>query len=233
MSVPQPPYDPYRRPYGSPAAGPYPSPPYAPPVPPRRPRPLWPWIVGGAVVLIMVLIGGLATVGIIVAAVRDAPRERVGSTSAPVPAIPPQPLPSSQPGGQLQNVKVGDTLVWQRAGKVAEWTIVTTEQKTVADFDLRPRHGIFLLARLTVTQKEGFTFACDCTLQFVAPNGVAYDPNYNTFADHGRFPSQRISAGRKLDGWVTFDVPTTALTGGRIQWTPDLSDNGLRGYWRL
>jgi hypothetical protein len=67
----------------------------------------------------------------------------------------------------------------------------------------------------------------------VAPNGEAYDPNYTTFADHGRFPSQRLNAGQKLDGWVTFDVPTTALTGGRIQWTPDLSDNDLRGYWRL
>jgi hypothetical protein len=87
----------------------------------------------------MVLVGGLAAVGIIVAAVRDAPGQRVGSSSAPVPAIPVQPLPSSQPG---RDVKVGDTLVWQRAGKVAEWTIVTTEQRTVADFDLRPRHGI-------------------------------------------------------------------------------------------
>ena len=133
----------------------------------------------------------------------------------------------------MRDVNVGDTLVWQRAGKVTEWTIVTTEQRTVADLDLRPRHGIFLLARLTVRQQEGFTFACDCTLQFVAPNGVAYDPNYNTFSDRGRFPSQRLNAGQKLDGWVTFDVPTTALTGGRIQWTPDLSDNELRGYWRL
>jgi hypothetical protein len=35
------------------------------------------------------------------------------------------------------------------------------------------------------------------------------------------------------DGWVAFDVPADAVKGGKIQWSPNLIDDDLRGYWVL
>jgi hypothetical protein len=195
---------------------------------------------------VLLLVAGLVLVGVVVAANRAAVssinKPRVAAaTPAPAPADsgsdplpdPAYPAPTGQTGDRTHTAKVGETIVWDRRGFEAEWTIVSIEQKAVAEFNQRPTRGTFLLARLTVAQKQGSAFACACTLQFVAPNGRLYQPDFNTFADHERFQSQNVAAGQSLDGWVAFDVPVTAVTGGKIQWSPNLIDDGLRGYWVL
>lgn len=214
-----------------------------PPPPPRKRR-IWPWIVGGAALLVLLLAGGLVVVGVVVAANRaadSAVTKPYGSAATPAPAnswTNPLPDPAySAPAGpsadRTHTAKVGETIVWERRGFEAEWTIVGTEQKTVAEFNQRPTRGMFLLAHLRVAQKQGSTFACACTLQFVAANGRLYQPDFNTFADHERFQSQNVGAAQSVDGWVAFDVPAAAVKGGKIQWSPNLIDDGLRGFWVL
>ena len=265
MSFPEPPYDPQRAsrptpqsapqvavgpppPIGGPPPGPAFSGPGGAPMgwpyaPPPRKRRVWPWIVGGAALLVMLLVGGLVLIGVVVAASRasdTAGRKPLGSAATPAPAISYSPLPDPAypaPTGQATNrthtAKVGETIVWERRGFEANWTIVSTEQKTVAEFNQKPTRGLFVLAHLTVAQKQGSNFACACTLQFVAANGRVYQNDFNSFPKHERFQSQNIGPGQSLDGWVAFDVPADAVKGGKIQWSPNLIDDDLRGYWLL
>lgn len=216
------------------------------PAPAPRKRRIWPWIVGAAALLVVLLVAGLVLIGVVVAANKTAVtsiNRPLGSAATPAPAPanswsdplpdPAYPAPTGQTADRTHTAKVGETIVWDHRGFEAEWTIVSTEQKAVAEFNQRPTRGTFLLAHLTVAQKQGSTFACACTLQFVAPNGRLYQPDFNTFANHERFQSQNVAAGQSLDGWVTFDVPAAAVKGGKIQWSPNLIDDGLRGYWVL
>jgi hypothetical protein len=217
--------------------------PYAPPPPPRKRR-IWPWIVGGAALLVMLLVGGLVLIGVVVAANRAsdiASRKPLGSAATPAPANsytnplpdPAYPAPTGPATNRTHTAKVGETIVWERRGFEADWRIVSTEQKAVAEFNQKPTRGLFLLAHLTVAQKQGSNFACACTLQFVAANGRVYQNDFNSFAKHERFQSQNVGPGQTLDGWVAFDVPADAVKGGKIQWSPNLIDDDLRGYWLL
>lgn len=85
-------------PYGTPA--PYPP----PPMPPRRPkRPIWPWFLGGGVVLF-----GLLVFVVFIAAIATAPNPRTGVSDTSQ-----APGDSSTPPGQLNEsgfkpMKIGD-----------------------------------------------------------------------------------------------------------------------------
>ncbi len=86
-------------PYGTPAA-------YPPPMPPRRKRPIWPWFLGGGVVLFFVLV----FVVFLAVVPRTSPSTGVSSVGDGTAAAPAEP---SEPAGQLtesgfRKLAVGD-----------------------------------------------------------------------------------------------------------------------------
>ena len=91
-------------PYGTPA--PYPPP---PPMPPRPKRPVWPWVLGGGVLLV----GGLVFI-VFIAAVVSAPNPRTGvsdvgaGASAAAPADSSTSAPAELNESGFKPMKVGD-----------------------------------------------------------------------------------------------------------------------------
>ncbi len=196
----------------------------------RRGLPGWAWvlIIGGIVAL---LCGGGA---LALAGGDDDPAPTKSPAAvATIPQMPPvetTDLPAVDDGPLV--VKIGQTITAESYDSKSSWTVTKVEQKTVAQYDQKPERGVFVLAHVKVTVTEGTEYVCGCSLQFVAANGKVYDNDYNSFKGREDMPASEVGKGQNTDGWVAFDVPKSAIKGGRIQWKSSMLDD-KPAFWAL
>jgi hypothetical protein len=144
--------------------------------------------------------------------------------------------PAGNPGQKAQ-AAVGGTLAVTGPKIDIEYTIIATERVNVDDSGRRPTNGVFLLAHAAVRAKKGSVFACGCDFTFVDAGGKVYQQDPRDIAGKPHFESPDLVAGQHTDGWIVFDVPDHALTGGRVEVRPGVhfgyKADSLYGYWQL
>lgn len=144
------------------------------------------------------------------------------------------PSPSATSEAPRENVvKIGRPLVDKRDGFEATYVLSKPEQKTTDEFGLKPKRGVFVLVFLQVSVKEGSDYICSCNLQFVGPDGSVYEEEFSSFAGKDTMSANDVGHGQKVSGWTSFDVPKSALKGGKIQLKPNMFDGDRVGYWAL
>lgn len=206
----------------------------APPRPPRRKRTLWPVFVASGVIA---TIG----VGLFVVALVQARTTPVAAKTSP------SPVPLSSAGFEHDPVAAPPTQTYVPTGPVGttvtatatngleiDYTVSKVEQKTVDKWGQKPDKGVYLLAFLKVEVNSGEDFICSCSISFIGPNGKVFEETFAEFKGHDEFKSVDVAAGQRADGWIVWDVPRSALKGGKIQLSLDnwASDNAY-GYWTL
>jgi hypothetical protein len=188
---------------------------YAPP-PPRSRTVLW--IVLGVLgaVLLLGCFGGCA---VLVVAAADSPAPRASSS------------PASAPTGQVA-AKVGQTITVlpRHLDEDCEVRYSLSDVRRVKPTLVAPENGMYVSATLSVKVVKGTEWASDSDLSFVTADGTVYHTTYAGFDNE--FEPVELREGQRKVGLVVFDVPTGALSGGKIQLS-SLFDDEPYGYWTL
>lgn len=129
-----------------------------------------------------------------------------------------------------QSLNLTSTLL----GGTTRVTITVSEAKTrdKDEYGSRPEHGKFLTVKVAIVVTEGTYLANGFSFKVVAADGNVYE---NALTSIGvRLRSTELAAGQKSSGTVTFDVPASALKGGKIQVAGiGLDASEPAGYWKL
>jgi len=99
-----------------------------------------------------------------------------------------------------------------------EVTVANPKQYKVepGEFGSKPEHGVFLVLDVTVVCKQGTYDANPFNFKFVAQDGTVSEGAFTASFDP-QLHATNLSAGQKVAGKIAFDIPPTAITGGRIQ----------------
>ncbi|NMO52354.1 hypothetical protein HH310_14250 [Actinoplanes sp. TBRC 11911] len=190
--------------------------PYQAPPPPKSRRTLW--IVLGLLGAVT-LLGCFGGCAVLVVSAADSPAQRA---SAP---------PASAPTGQIA-AKVGQTITVlpRHLDEDCEVRYSLSNVRRVKPTLAAPENGMYVSATLSVKVIKGTEWASDSDLSFVTAGGTVYHTTYAGFENE--FEPVELREGQRKVGLVVFDVPTDALSGGRIQLN-SLFDDEPYGYWTL
>jgi hypothetical protein len=196
---------------------------------PTRKRSKTPWIIAGIVLLVLIACG-IGSCALFAKGVNDAIEQGTPKVAASAPASGGT-VPEATEDSREVTTKVGQSI--QQSGDAeAVWTVTKVEQRKIAQYDQKPERGVFLLAHVKVSVTEGSLFACGCSFQFVDAKGKVYEVTFNSFKGRDEITGNELAAGQNTDGWVAFDVPKAALTGGKIKLELN-AFTGTFGYWTL
>lgn len=118
--------------------------------------------------------------------------------------------------------KVGQTVTLSNSLLSDKTTIAVTlanpKQYTrePGEFGSKPEKGVFLTVDVTAVCKEGSYDVNPLNFKFVAKDGTASD-YAPTLGFKPVLDATSISAGQKVSGKLVFDIPKSAVSGGRIQ----------------
>jgi hypothetical protein len=114
-----------------------------------------------------------------------------------------------------QTVTLSNTLFDNKT--VIQVTLANPKQyiKEPGEFGGKPEKGIYLVLDATVVCKEGTYDANPFNFKFVAKDGTASEVTYAEFKP--ALNATSLSAGQKVSGKIVFDIPKTAVSGGRVQ----------------
>lgn len=102
------------------------------------------------------------------------------------------------------------------------------------DLGMPSSKGTWVLAYITVEITTADTMVCSCDWTLVTASHTVYDSSYGSFTGHDDFQSLDLNAGQNTSGWLTFDVPPTAVKGATLQLKVSAFFNApAYGYWRL
>lgn len=197
------------------------------PTPPKKKSKAWIWI-SVAVVSVLVICGMLGAAVLFAA---DDAAKQAGLQDGIAAAESPVGEPTTETADQNVTAKVGETLT-VTGDATEKWTLVKTEQHARDEWGDKAGKGIYLALQMKVTVTDGSAFICSCSMQFIGPDNTVYDPTYRSIKNHDELPSTDTGNGQKVAGWVVFDLPKSALKGGRIQLKPNVWDD-VYGYWAL
>lgn len=229
-----------------------------PPEPPKRLNSVWPWVAGAAVLAVLAIGGGVAA--FVASGDSDRTGSATGSpTPVQIRAGGPcavegnqvtgddGPLhcssgtwvageaPAPEPAATQDLLQpVGGSFTVSGEGE-SEYTLTRTVTKTRDSLGERSARGVFLLAHVKVVVSSGSEYVCTCSFQFVTAAGKAYsdgEPRYPEFKGFEELPSDDVAGGQNVDGWVVFDVPKAAVTGGRVGFKPN-AFGGEVAYWSV
>jgi hypothetical protein len=117
----------------------------------------------------------------------------------------------------------------------ASVTVANPKTYTVepGEYGSKPEKGVYLVVDVAVVGKEGAYNANPYNFKFVAADGSvteqAFVSNFKPALN-----SVDLNAGQKTNGKMAFDVPKSAITGGKIQIDGLNGDyNKPAAYWTL
>ena len=145
-----------------------------------------------------------------------------GDTDSSVKGGEGQQIDSAAPEKTTTTAKVGQTITLTNKlldEKTAiEVTVAKPKQytKEPGEFGSKPDKGVFLVLDVTVVCKEGTYSANPFNFKFVAKDGTASEIAI-TVAFKPQLDATDLSAGQKVTGKIAFDIPKSAITGGRVQ----------------
>jgi Domain of unknown function (DUF4352) len=134
-------------------------------------------------------------------------------------------------GEQVQSAPAEKATATAKVGQTVTLTNKLLDEKTAIDvtvakpkqyakepgeFGSKPEKGVFLVLDVTVVSKEGTYGANPFNFKFVAKDGTASEIAI-AVAFKPQLDATDLSAGQKVAGKIVFDVPKSALTGGRVQ----------------
>lgn len=226
MSTPDP-YSP-----GEPAQ---PTIPISAPVPPRRRRTLV-FVVAGALAVVAVL-------AVVIVVLLDGHGTNKAASATPSPSWSPMvwatETPAAPPPPTNTSFALGDTISTtstSAAGSSStKWTVTADKQyRRSPDGYQSPQNGVFYSVKVSVSVSEGseYIFADDFAL--IGPDGSAYQATSAMYGFPGALQGTTVGAGQNVSGLVVFDVPQSALAGGKIELRPDAQElsNG-QAFWAL
>ena len=98
---------------------------------------------------------------------------------------------------------------------------------------IKPDNGVYLVLDGTVVCVEGTYYASPFNFTFVAADGTVYDAAF-TIGFKPQLDTINLNPGQRTAGSVVFDVPESAIAGGKIQ-IDGLGLDTMEGaaYWTL
>ncbi len=133
-----------------------------------------------------------------------------------------QTVDSAPPTRSTTTAKVGQTVTLTNdlAGDktTVNVTVASPKQysKEPGDFGSTPEHGLYLVLDVTVVCKQGTYSANPFNFKFVAKDGTVSE-GAMTVSFTPALNATDLSAGQKVAGKIAYDIPKTALSGGRVQ----------------
>ena len=113
-------------------------------------------------------------------------------------------------------VQIGQPLTVESGGSTATVTLSKPEIREIAQNDVKPENGAFLVAFVKVDATKG-TFSCPCQLPLTQADGTARDSAFGAFDDLPPFEPEKVEAGKSAEGWVVWDLPKDKINGSKVQ----------------
>ncbi len=154
-----------------------------------------------------------------------------GSSSEPAGDAPAASAPADQPKAANVTVKVGQTanIDW---GNGSKSTITVSDIQVGAKSQFgAAKNGQYITVKVTVVQTAGTYHSNPFNWKFVMPDGSAYDATIPT-RDPALNAADLDPVNLKQSaGYVSFDVPAGAQTGGKIAVSEPGLSSGFGAYW--
>jgi len=206
------------------------------PQPRRRGRTLL--IVGAASAVVLI-----AVLAVVIVALTGGKTHTAAGKPSPSPSWSPMswaPDTTTAPAQPTNtSFALGDTIsttsTSAAGGSKADWTVSADKQyRRTPDGYTGPQNGTFYGIRVSVSVSSGSQYVYSDDFALIGPDGTTYQATSSMYSFPSALQGTTVNAGQKVSGLVVFDVPPTALAGGKIELRPDgqALSNG-QAFWAL
>jgi hypothetical protein len=188
-----------------------------PQVPPKKPNPWAPWILGGSLLALVVLV---CLVGAVVGS-GSGRKAEVKPPAGPAEAHPAAKVTKGEP--KTFNVAVGSTIALADDDGAFEGTVrsMKTYAKACSEFFPDPKNGVFVID-VVVEQKKGTGSVNPLDFTFVAAFSGCDEPSLDS--------TNSLRAGQKRAGKIAFDATSAK---GTVEWAPGGLGAESVGSWKV